>query len=87
MFYVVLGCPILSVNNSLQSPRHGLHQALQRPWTPFHFQPSDLGRDHLDCSGNSQNPPQGGLGHSKLAPDFLERNLCLPELKVCAWMG
>jgi hypothetical protein len=31
--------------------------------------------------GNSQNPPQGGLRHLKLAPDFLERNLGFPELK------
>jgi hypothetical protein len=31
--------------------------------------------------GNSQNPPQGGLRNLKLAPDFLERNLGLPELK------
>jgi hypothetical protein len=31
--------------------------------------------------GNSQNPPQVGLRHLKLAPDFLERNLGFPELK------
>jgi hypothetical protein len=31
--------------------------------------------------GNSQNPPQGGLRHMKLDPDFLERKLGFQELK------
>jgi hypothetical protein len=31
--------------------------------------------------GNSQNPPQGGLRHLKLAPDFLEGKFGFQELK------
>ncbi len=30
---------------------------------------------------NSNNPPQVGLSHSNMGPDFLERTLGLPELK------
>jgi hypothetical protein len=35
----------------------------------------------LIVPSKSQDPPQGDLSHLNMAPDFLERNLSLPELK------